>query len=292
MDGKPSPSPPPDSPVVIHEYPELAKLRALVDAARARLAELESAYTIEKAKVDGLQARLFNRLRQHHQERERLRLIVSYRRQFLDALLRQGQAEVEQVQREYHEAKARSDREYEETAAAMAAKKELTGEEEAELAKLWKTLVKLYHPDRFAHEPDKLETYSKLTATINRAKDSGDLDTLRQIASDPHGFILRQGWADLDFREEEHAVRLEKLLESLEMEILNILEATSQLRASPEFELYELTATNAEMFDEVVSTQTALLEKEIIDLTNEADQLSKEIGKLTTRSQPGEEIVT
>lgn len=239
-----------------------------------------------------MQARLFSRLRQHHKEREQLRLVVSYRRQFLDALLRQCEEEAEQVQSEYHEAQARSDREYEETATAMAAKKELTADEEAELAKLWKTLVKLYHPDRFAHEPDKLETYSKLTAAINRAKDSGDLDTLRQIASDPHGFILRQGWASLDFREEEHAARLGKLLESLEMEILSILEATNQLRESPEFELYELTAKNAEMFDEVVSKQAALLEKEIIDLTNEADRLSKDIGELTTQRQPGEEIVT
>jgi len=103
---------------------------------------------------------------------------------------------------------------------------------------------------------------------------------------------LRQGWASLDFREEEHAARLGKLLESLEMEILSILEATNRLRESPEFELYELTAKSAEMFDEIVRKQTVLLKKEIIDLTNEADQLSKEIGKLTMQSQPGEEIVT
>lgn len=132
----------------------------------------------------------------------------------------------------------------------------------------------------------------KLTAAINRAKDSGDLETWWQIASDPHGFILRQGWARLDFREEEHAAGLAKLLESLELEVLNVLEATNQLRESPEFELYELTTKNAEMFDEILSKQTALLEKEIIELTNEADQLSKEIAKLTTQSQPGEEIVS
>jgi hypothetical protein len=238
--------------------------------------------------VDSLQARLFSRLRQYHQERERLRLIVSYRREFLDTLRRQGEEEAKQLRREYHEAKARIDREYEETVAAMAAKKELTGEEEAELAKLWKTLVKLYHPDRFAHEPDKLETCSQLTAAINRAKDSGDLDMLREIASDPHGFILRQGWASLDFREEEQAARLEKLLESLEMEILSVLEATNQLRESPEFELCELTTKNAEMFDEVVSKQTTLLEKEILDLTNEADQLSKETAALTPCAIPVE----
>ncbi|HAF12793.1 MAG TPA: hypothetical protein DCK93_02865 [Blastocatellia bacterium] len=76
------------------------------------------------------------------------------------------------------------------------------------------------------------------------------------------------------------------------MEILSVLETTNQLRESPEFELYELTAKNAEMFEEVVNKQTALLEKEISELTNEADQLSKEIGKLTTQNQPGEEIVT
>jgi len=251
-----------------------------VEATRSHLAELEAAYSIEKAKVDGLQVRLFGRLRQHHQERERLRLIVSYRQQFLDTLLRQDGEEAEQGQREYHEATTRSDREYEETAAAMAAKKELTDDEEAELAKLWKTLVKLYYPDRFTKEPDKLETYSKLTAAINRAKDSLDLDMLRQIASDPHGFILRQGWASLDFREEEHAARLEKLLESLELEILTVLEATNQLRESPEFEFYQLTTKRAEMFEGVVSKQTALLEKEISRLKTEADRLGEEIEAL------------
>src|SRR6266496_5459689 len=277
MPGTPSSPVLPTSSIVIHQNSELAKLRALVGAARARLAELEAAYTIEKVKVDGLQARLFSRLRQYHQERERLRLVVSYRMQFLGVLLQRGEEEAEQVRREYHEAKARSDREYEETAAAMAAKKKLTADEEAELGKLWKALVKLYHPDRFADKPEKLQTYGKLTAAINRAKDTGDLDTLRQIAGDPHGFILRQGRASLDFREEEHAARLAKLLESLEMEILSVLEATNQLRASPEFELYELTARKPEMFDNVVGKQTALLEKEISDLTNEADKLSKKI---------------
>ena len=42
---------------------------------------------------------------------------------------------------------------------------------------LWRKLVKLFHPDRFAHEPEKQETYHKLTAAINHAKDHGDLAT-------------------------------------------------------------------------------------------------------------------
>ena len=36
---------------------------------------------------------------------------------------------------------------------------------------------------------------AKLTAAINRAKDNGDIGRLREIADDPHGFILRQSLA-------------------------------------------------------------------------------------------------
>ena len=144
--------------------------------------------------------------------------------------------------------------------------------------------MKLYHPDRFRHEPDKLATYEKLTAAINHAKDSGDIGTLRQIAGDPQGFILRQGWAGLDFREEEQAARLRKLWESLEMEILAVLEATNRLRESPEFELLGLTAKEPALFDRVVAKHTAVLEKEIAGLTSEAEGLENEITGLTGRS--------
>jgi len=43
------------------------------------------------------------------------------------------------------------------------------------------------------------------------------------IAEDPHGFILRQGWAALDFREEDQIHQLRRLWESIEMEIIRVL---------------------------------------------------------------------
>ncbi|MEO6785105.1 MAG: hypothetical protein ABI318_03140 [Chthoniobacteraceae bacterium] len=147
--------------------------------------------------------------------------------------------------------------------------------------------MKLYHPDRFRHEPDKLATVEKLTAAINHAKDSGDIGTLRQIAEDPQRFILRQGWAGLDFREEEQAARLRKLWESLELKILAVLEATNRLRESPEFELLGLTAKEPALFDRVVAKHTAALEKEIAGLTSEAEKLAAEIAELTSQIAPG-----
>ena len=113
----------------------------------------------------------------------------------------------------------------------------MTAEQEAELTQLWKKLVKLYHPDRFANEPDKLETYQRLTAAINHAKDNGDIETLREIAEDPEGFMFRKGWAKLDFGDVEELAQLKRLHEALQKEIAAVTESLKKLRASPDYEL-------------------------------------------------------
>jgi len=58
-----------------------------VSSERARLAELEVDYAREKSRVDTMEAALFRRLREHYQKRDRLRLIVDYRRKYLDSLV-------------------------------------------------------------------------------------------------------------------------------------------------------------------------------------------------------------
>jgi DNA polymerase-3 subunit epsilon len=266
--------------VVIYVNPELEKLRQLVADARARLAELEVSYTTEKSRVDTVQAILYRRLAEHYQKRDQLRLIVDYRKKYLDSLLRGGDEEAKQAEENYERAKAQADKDYEQSAAAVAEKKQLTGEEEAELAKLWKKLVKLYHPDRFAHEPDKHETYEKLTAAINRAKDSGDIETLREIAEDPHGFILRQGWASLDFSEEAELTQLRRLYETLQLEIIGVIESLGQLRESPEYELWQISEKKPGVLDDLAAERAKVLEKERAELEKEAKRLAGEIEEL------------
>src|ERR1035438_8725721 len=167
-------------------------------------------YTKEKSRVDAVQAALFRRLRGHYQKRDRLRLTVDYRRKFLASLTRGDRQEGMKAAADYEQAKTQSDQDYEELAAAADKKKNMSDEQEAELTQLWKKLVKLYHPDRFANEPDKLETYHKLTAAINQAKDTGDIELLREIAEDPEGFLFRRGWATLDFKDVEELAQLKR----------------------------------------------------------------------------------
>ena len=267
--------------LVLYVNPELQRLRALVDAARGRLAELESGLAVEKAKVDALTARLFERLRDHFQRRDRLRLVISHRRKYLDFLMRQGEEAAEVVKEEFRQANAQSEQDYKETAAAMAGKKEISPKDAAEMSNLWRKLVRLYHPDRFAHEPEKQETYHKLTSAINQAKDNGDLPTLRKIAEDPHGFILRQGWTALDFSEEVEINQLRRLWESMELEIIRVLEALNELKESPDYELHQLTEKTPAFFDDTARRHVESLEKEISLLKSQADELAKEVEELT-----------
>ena len=122
---------------------------------KARRAELEAGFTLEKAKVEAMKARLSARLHEHFQRRDRLRLVIGYRRKYLESLVRQGEEEAGKIAQEYRQASAHQEQEYAETAAALAKQQELTAEEAAEVSQLWRKLVKLFHPDRFAHEPEK-----------------------------------------------------------------------------------------------------------------------------------------
>jgi DNA repair exonuclease SbcCD ATPase subunit len=264
----------------IYTSPELEQLRQLVAGARSRLAELEVEYAKEKSRVDVVQAMLFRHLREHYQKRDRLRLTVDYRRKFLDALIRGDSDELKRAEKKFEQTQAQADRDYEELSAAADKKQNLTAEQEAELTRLWKKLVKLYNPDRFADEPDKLETYHKLTAAINRAKDKGDIETLREIADDPQGFILRQGWASLDFDDVEELAQLRRLHETLQEEIAAVRESLKQLRGSPDYELCQLSERKPGVLDELAAERTKQLEIEIADLEKQAEHLANEIEQL------------
>ena len=206
---------------------------------------------------------------------------MDYRKKFLDSLVRGGDEEAKQAEANYEQAKAQSDQDYEETAATVAKQNPLTADEEAELARHWRKLVKLYHPDRFAHEPDMLETYAKLTAAINRAKEEGDIATLREIAEDPHGFIMRQGWASLDFSDAVELMQLRRLYETLQLEIITVIESLGRLRESPDYELCQISERKPGVLDELAAERAKQLEKESAELKTQADKLAEEIKELS-----------
>ncbi len=90
----------------------------------------------------------------------------------------------------------------------------------------------------------------------------------------------------MELADEKDIAALRRLLEMLQIKILEIIEPTDQLRESAEFELHELIAKKPEMLDSVVVKQTAQIKAEITALKGEADQLGREIEELTGDAPP------
>lgn len=286
--GEPVAADPAQAGVLVFVKPEVEELKALIASARVRLADLEARYTQERHDVDVTQARLFGLLRPHYQQRDRLRLLVSYRRQYLDALVYDGEEAAEAVAQQCNEAWQQSDAEYEQVAFEAAEQKALPEDEARELKSLWRKLVRLFHPDRFAHDAAKLAIFQQLTSEINRARDSGDVQRLREIAQDPNAFLLKQGWGHLDFTDSIEAASLRKLFETLQLQIVLMLDALNELRRDARYELHQLSQEREGYLQEVARTHVQALDEEITALALESGALSEEIEMLTGRPAPGQ----
>ena len=69
--------------------------------------------------------------------------------------------------------------------------------------------------------------------------------------------------------------------ESIELEIVRVLEAMNELHESPDYELHRLTEQTPEFFDETVGRHLESLETELAALQGEAETLAGEIEELT-----------
>jgi DNA polymerase-3 subunit epsilon len=273
---------PSDSTVLqLYRDPELETLRRLVAEARTRLAELEAEYTQEHHAVEVIRSQIFLRLRPHYQQRDALRLAVLYRRQYLDTLLVAGEEEAESVTQEHDQAQAEAKQEYEEAATQAADQKTLSQDEEQELKDIYRKLARLYHPDRYASEPEKQETYNRLMQAINKARDEDDIATLREIANDPNGFLFSQGLTGLDFDDDVELAKLRPLYDTLQARILDALASLENLRKSSDYDLYLLSKESPIILQEVADKLAEEISTEIMALTAEAAQLAVEIESLT-----------
>jgi DNA polymerase III epsilon subunit-like protein len=266
--------------LVVFQHPEAGLYQQLVESSRARLAELELEYGIEKAKVDSVRSRLFAALRTLYQERDRLRLLLRFRKAFIERLLAEGEESAEATAGDYQRESEEKDREYDSTASALEGKRQLNDDETARLKQLWKKLVRMFHPDLHEHDPEKRKTYELLTQAINQARDRGDIELLELIARDPQAFILNQGWASVSLDGERGLKELRALYEHLQARILEIIESLDTLRASAEMEIFREVEQDEKVIDQIAAEQREELEQEIANLRAEAERVAEEAREL------------
>lgn len=273
-------SPSAETGLIVFSHPDISRLKGLIEAVRVRLADLEATFTSEQKMVVSTQARLFELLRPLFQKRDQLKLRLAYRKKYLETLLFSGEEEASAVDEEFEQAKAQSDAEYERAAEESAERKELSEEEEAELKALWRKLVRFFHPDRYMDDEAKQTAYQQLTSEINRARDAGDIERMREIANDPQGFMLRQGWGVIALDDSEELDKLMHLYEALEGKVIELLEALDDLHQSAEYELHQLVLTQPDLLSRVAEVQSHDLAEENKVLEDELEKISSEIREL------------
>ena len=302
--------------LVVYRDLEREKLNELIESARTRLAELEAELARDHQAVAVMQARLFERLRPLYQQRDELQIIINYRRHYLDLLMVEGEEVAEEIAPEYEQARAETEREYEEAATDASEQRELTESEQGELKTLFRKLVRLYHPDRYAQDPVLQPVYEHLTREINQARDQGNIECLREIAHDPNGFLVAQGLSCLNFSDEldddidqvgdttpdrdaaseadaraaaanaAALAQLRRRYDSLQVRILTTLEDLARLHESSDYELYRLSQEDPDLWDAVAEQQASGIRAELATLEQEARQLAEEIDMLTGAADP------
>ena len=258
-------------------------LEKSIDNLRKKLGDLSSTIMLEQSKVDYTRAQLFNLTKEHYLKRDRLNLIIKYRKRFLDILLIEGEEEAEKAIAEFQGENSATDREYEEAASSSQNAKSLSNNDHKDLKNIWKQLARVYHPDKIADDPEKQETYQKLVSTINNAKENQDIELLREISNDPSTYVMKQGWKPINL-EHDKISNLEKLWSSLSREIDVKTEELEELKNSAEYEIMAFCKNNPERIQEIANEQIEVLEKKIAELEVEADKLGKEIVQLTNDS--------
>ncbi|MGB7746313.1 MAG: hypothetical protein WBN75_03405 [Verrucomicrobiia bacterium] len=68
--------------------------------------------------------------------------------------------------------------------------------------------------------------------------------------------------------------------ETLQLEIISVIESLEQLRESPDYEVCQLSGQKAGVLDELASERARLLDQESTELEKQAEKLAEEIKEL------------
>jgi hypothetical protein len=88
----------------------------------------------------------------------------------------------------------------------------------------------------------------------------------------------------LDFSDEVELAQLRRLYETLQLEIISVIESLNQLCESPDYELCQLSGQKAGVLDELASERARLLDQDSAELEKQAERLAEEIKELSGNS--------
>ena len=110
------------------------------------------------------------------------------------------------------------------------------------------------------------------------------LDMTRHVAGNrgrPARLHSAPGLGESDFGDAAELNQLRRLYETLQLEIITVIESPGRLKESPEHELCQISEKKSGVLDELAAERAKQLEKESAELETQADKLAEEIKELS-----------
>ncbi|MCF7674322.1 MAG: hypothetical protein K9N23_16860 [Akkermansiaceae bacterium] len=117
---------------------------------------------------------------------------------------------------------------------------------------------------------------SKSGVFVNEVLDPGDSGLLETINKDPQAYIRNQSWAAVSLDGPQSLIELRSLYEHLQARILELIETLDEVRASPDYEIYQVAEQDAAVIERIAAAQRAEVEEEIAGLKGVAERLAAE----------------
>jgi len=237
---------------------------------RLRLSEIEADLFIIRKNISDIEVKIFTALSGVKKKIKDYSNIIYYRELFIKSLLRETYLGEEEIESNYKDEKKLNDEEYAEQINSLNGYKEISKEDRNEIKLLYRKLANFYHPDKH-QDKDDIGYYEALTIEINRAKESGDLDALREICKSPEDYLATKGisWKnDIDIILDFYAMN-----EMLENEILKGIEEINNSKNSESYNIYKMGVASDRFLDELIASQ----QKKYEDQLNEAIKISNDL---------------
>lgn len=237
--------------LVIYFDPIIEYLKAKIERDVIILNALEKEYLHNRNMIELFKLQKSILIRDKLEEHKIRQLTFNYLELFINTLLSNNFDAIDKIVEEYFQNLKRLKLFQKISPMSTSYKNDVTQDEIEEISFLWKSLVKIFHPDKFSNKK-KRSACQQISSLINDARDELNLSLLREIASDPEAFLLRKEWSLLSHTETFSVNKLKNIHSSIGLQISKYNELIDKMSFEPEYRMSQISAKVPNYLENIV----------------------------------------
>lgn len=265
--------------LVLYFDPAIEYLKAKIERDVIVLNALEKQYLNSRNMIDVFKLQKSILVRDKLEEHKIRQLTLNYLELFFNTLLSNNVEAIDKIVEEYLQNLKQLKLFQKNSSISTSCKSDVTQDEMEEISFLWKSLVKIFHPDKYSNV-NKRSACQRISSLINDARDELNIDLLREIALDPEAFLLRKEWSLLSHTETFSIIRLENIYSAIGFQILKYNELIDKISFEPEYRMSQISAKVPNYLENITKQFNDEKNIEISIIIEQCENIMFQISKL------------